>query len=48
MHTQVMDLGLTTQYTIRILIDGTPFFFTMTAYNQKGLESGFSNEVRYP
>ena len=47
-YSQVIDLGLTTWYTVSILMDGTPFFFTITAYNQKGLESGFSNEVRYP
>jgi len=47
-YTQFMDLGLTTQYTISGLIDGTVYFFTLTAYNQKGFESSFSNEVRYP
>jgi hypothetical protein len=47
-HDKVIDLGLTTRYTVSILMDGTPFFFTITAYNQKGLESGFSNEVQYP
>ncbi len=47
-YTHTIDLGLTTQYTIRNLIDGTVYFFTLTAYNQKGFESSFSNEVRYP
>jgi hypothetical protein len=47
-YTETIDLGLTTQYTISNLIDGTVFFFTLTAYNQKGFESSFSNEVRYP
>ncbi len=47
-YTQFIDLGLTTQYTISNLIDGTVYFFTLTAYNQKGFESSFSNEVRYP
>ena len=47
-YTQVIDLGMTNQYTIRDLIDGTVYFFALTAYNQKGLESGFSNEVQYP
>ena len=47
-YTQFIDLGLTTQYTISNLIDGTIYFFTLTAYNQKGFESSFSNEVRYP
>ena len=47
-YPQVIDLGLTTQFTIRDLIDGVVYFFTLTAYNQKGFESSFSNEVRYP
>ena len=47
-YTEIIDLGLTTQYTISNLIDGTVYFFTLTAYNQKGFESSFSNEVRYP
>ncbi len=47
-YSQVLDLGLTTQFTISDLIDGTVYFFTLTAYNQKGFESSFSNEVRYP
>ncbi len=47
-YTQVVDLGLSTQYTISNLVDGTVYFFTLTAYNQKGFESSFSNEVRYP
>ena len=47
-YTQFIDLGLTTQYTISGLIDKTVYFFTLTAYNQRGFESSFSNEVRYP
>jgi len=47
-YTEFIDLGLTTQYTISGLIDGTAYFFTLTAYNQRGFESSFSNEVRYP
>jgi hypothetical protein len=47
-YTQIIDLGLTTQYTISNIIDGTVYFFSLTAYNQRGLESSFSNEVRYP
>jgi fibronectin type 3 domain-containing protein len=47
-YPQVIDLGLTTQFTITDLIDGVVYFFTLTAYNQKGFESSFSNEVRYP
>jgi hypothetical protein len=47
-YNEIIDLGLTTQFTISNLIDGAVFFFTLTAYNQKGFESSFSNEVRYP
>ena len=47
-YTLVVDLGMTDQYTIRDLIEGTVYFFALTAYNQNGLESGFSNEVQYP
>ena len=47
-YTQTRNLGLTTQYTISDLIGGPPYFFSLTAYNQKGFESGFSGEVQYP
>lgn len=47
-YTQVIDVGMTDQYTIRDLIEGTVYFFAVTAYNQNGLESGFSNEIQYP
>jgi len=47
-YIQTRDLGLTTQYTIRDWIGGPPYFFALTAYNQKGFESGFSGEVQYP
>jgi hypothetical protein len=47
-YTQIIDLGLTTQYTIRNLVDGTLYYFSLKAYNKNGLESSFSNEVWYP
>jgi hypothetical protein len=47
-YTQVIDVGMTDQFTIKDLIEGTVFFFALTAYNQKGVESSFSNEVQYP
>ena len=46
-YTQTIDLGLVDQYTIG-MNDTPPFFFALTAYNQKGFESGFSGEVQYP
>ena len=33
------------QYTLTGLLDGTAYFFVVTAYNTGGLESGYSNEV---
>ena len=47
-YTQIIDLGLNTHYTIRNLVDGTLYYFSLTAYNKNGLESSFSNEVWYP
>ena len=47
-YTQVMDLGLTTRYTYSFLMDGTPYYFALSAYNQQRIESGFSSEIRYP
>lgn len=40
-----INLGRITQYTLN-LADGTIYYFTLTAYNQQGYESAFSNEVR--
>ena len=46
-YTQSRKLGLITQ--CKILVNGgTPIFFALKAYNQQGLESGFSGEVQYP
>jgi hypothetical protein len=42
-----MDAGFQPQATVDNLVEGTPYFFSVTAYNTKGQESGFSNEVRY-
>lgn len=47
-YTQFVTLGRTTQYTFQNLINGTTYYFTLTAYNQSGLESSYSNEVHYP
>ena len=33
------------QYTLTGLLDGTTYFFVVTAYNTGGLESGYSDEV---
>ena len=46
-YTQIVTLGRVTQYTITVT-DGIPYYFSLTACNAKGYESGFSNIVRYP
>ena len=47
-YSWTIDVGNRTTGTVDNLVDGTPYYFTLTAYNSKGLESGFSNEVRFP
>jgi hypothetical protein len=42
-----IDAGNSTQAVVGGLVEGTPYFLALTAYNQNGLESGFSNEVTY-
>jgi hypothetical protein len=42
-----IDAGKQTQGTVNNLVDGTAYYFALTAYNTQGLESGFSNEVTY-
>jgi hypothetical protein len=43
-YTGVLDVGLTTSYSLSELPAGT-YYFTVTAYNQSGIESERSNEV---
>ena len=40
------DVGLNTSASVAVL--GNPTFFTVTAFNQVGIESTYSNEVRHP
>ena len=42
-----INLGRITQYT-QNFADGAVYYFTLTATNQQGYESAFSNEVRFP
>ena len=42
-----LDAGLNTTYTVANLPDGGTYFFSVTAYDSSGNESGFSNEVRF-
>lgn len=43
-YTTVVNLGLQTSYSLTGLASGT-YYFSVTAYNSSGQESGFSNEV---
>ena len=40
-----IDVGNVTELTLHDLLDGEVHFFAVTAYNDEGLESGYSNEV---
>lgn len=40
-----IDVGNVTEFTLYGLLDGEVHFFAVTAYNDEGLESDYSNEV---
>jgi len=42
-----VDVGLVQSHTIRGLSRGMTYYFAVTAYNEQGLESDFSNEIAY-
>ena len=44
---QVLDVGNVTQSEVQGLDFATQYFFVATAYNNAGLESGYSNEVTF-
>jgi hypothetical protein len=46
-YTNVIDVGNATNATISGLIKGQTYYFSATAYNSLGLESGFSGEISY-
>ncbi len=46
-YSWILDTGNQTQATVGNLDENTTYFLSVTAYNTKGLESGFSNEVNY-
>ena len=46
-YTRKIKVGNLTTTTISNLNCGTTYFFSATAYNSKGDESGFSNETRF-
>ncbi|MBI5585758.1 MAG: fibronectin type III domain-containing protein [Deltaproteobacteria bacterium] len=47
-YSWAIDVGNRTTGTVDNLVEGTAYYFALTAYNSKGLESGFSNEIRFP
>jgi hypothetical protein len=46
-YSQVIDVGNTTSYTLSNLNGGQTYYFTTTAYNHAGMQSTYSNEVKY-
>ncbi len=40
-----IDVGNVTTYRVTGLLDGVTYYFAVTAYDQQGMESGYSNEV---
>ena len=46
-YDDVVDVGNTTSFSINNLVDGTTYFFVVTAFDFSGNESGFSNEVSF-
>ncbi len=46
-YTQTVDVGSSPQATLSGLQRGTTYYFSVTAYNQSGNESGFSTELTW-
>src|SRR5262245_9448350 len=46
-YTNRIDAGNTTNVVIGGLIEGTTYYFAVTAYNSLGIESDYSSEVTY-
>jgi large repetitive protein len=47
-YVEVRDVENVTSYELQLPFDDENYFFAVTAYNDVGLESGFSNEVFHP
>jgi len=46
-YDQNMDAGSATGFDVNGLLPGVIYYFSVTAYNKTGLESGYSNEATY-
>lgn len=46
-YTNVVQVGALTNATLSALTQGATYFFAVTAYDNVGLESAFSNEITY-
>jgi hypothetical protein len=46
-YIRTADVGMSTTSTISNLAQGVTYYFTATAYNIMGYESGFSQEIEY-
>jgi hypothetical protein len=46
-YTNVIDVGRATSATVSNLVNGVTYFFSATAYDTKGQESAFSDEISY-
>jgi hypothetical protein len=44
-YSQTADVGPETHYTVAALQGSTTYYFAATAYNEQGVQSGYSNEV---
>lgn len=47
-YSWALDVGNRTTGTLKNLEPETVYYITLTAYNSQGIESNFSNEVRFP
>lgn len=44
-YTQEIDVGNSTSYSTSNLVDGSTYYFAVTAYDTSGIESAYSNET---
>lgn len=46
-YTEIIDVGMTASYTVEELQEGVVYYFAVTAYNDLGEESDFSDECMF-